>query len=85
MAAEQVCAHLPAFEVEAGSWYLVATLAAIEPDMPRGRLVTDSPFAWVSRVHREGTDWALGEWVPAAGRLDPVCWRGGRSVGQGRR
>ncbi|MFI5783292.1 hypothetical protein [Nocardia sp. NPDC051570] len=88
MAAEQVCAHLPVPEAQAGACYLVATPAVIEPDTATGRLVTDSRYTWVNRVSREGADWTLSEWVPAEGRLrllDPARWRGGQPDAPGRR
>ncbi|MEV0511334.1 hypothetical protein AB0I30_27930 [Nocardia tengchongensis] len=80
MAAEQMCAQLSASEMQSGPCYLLATPAAIELDMPHGRLVTASRLTWVSRVHHEDGGWTPGEWVPSDGwlhRLDATRWPGG--------
>ncbi|MGV9412441.1 hypothetical protein ACWDOP_21235 [Nocardia sp. NPDC003693] len=76
LAADQVCARLPAPRALAGTPYLVASPCA--PEVRVGDVGGARSLSWVNRPQWCG-GWSSTEWVPAVGGLrvlDPASRRG---------
>ncbi|MFE6859349.1 hypothetical protein [Nocardia sp. NPDC057668] len=75
LAADQVCARLPAPTAVVGTPYLVASPCT--PEVRAGDVAGARLLSWVNRPHWCGS-WTSTEWVPASGGLrvlDPESWR----------